>query len=71
MSNVSFSTKMDNVNAWFMDSGASIHMTWNKNCYGNFKEISNVGSIYLGDDCEHQIMGYGDIPMTLPIGSVR
>lgn len=37
----------------------------------NFKEIRNGGNIYLGDDCPYKIMGYGDIPVTLPNDSIR
>jgi hypothetical protein len=63
VSNVVLSAEMDDVNTWFVDSGASIHMTCNKDWYENFKEISNGGNIYLGDDRAHQIKGYGDIPV--------
>ena len=59
---------MDDFDAWFVDSGASIHMTCNKNWYANFKETQNGASIYLGDDRAHQIKGYRDIPMTLSNG---
>ena len=38
VSNVSLSTKTDDIDAWFVDSGASIHMTCNKNWYANLKE---------------------------------
>jgi len=71
MSNVAFSAETDDINAWFMDSGTSIHMTCNKDWHKNLKEISNGRNIYLGDDRAHQIMGYGDIPRTLPNGRVR
>jgi hypothetical protein len=46
-------------------------MTCNKNWYANFKETWNGASIYLGDDCAHQIKGYGDILVTLPNGIVH
>ena len=54
-----------------MDSGASVHMTCNKNWYANFKETQNGASIYLGDDDAHQIKGYGDILVTLSNGTVH
>jgi hypothetical protein len=37
----------------------------------NFKETNNGANIYLGDDHAYQIKGYGDIPVTLPNGTVR
>jgi hypothetical protein len=71
VSNAALSTKMDDSDAWFVDSGASVHRTCNKNWYANFKETQNGASIYLGDDRAHQIKGYGDIPVTLSNGTVR
>ena len=71
MSNTALSAETDDSDAWFVDSGASVHMTCNKNWYANFKETQNGASIYLGDNRAHQIKGYGDIPMTLPNGTVR
>jgi hypothetical protein len=46
-------------------------MNCNKNRYANFKETHNGASIYLVDDRAHQIKGYGDIPVTFPIGTVH
>jgi hypothetical protein len=37
-SNAALSAETDDFDAWFVDSGASIHMTCNKNRYANFKE---------------------------------
>jgi hypothetical protein len=71
MSNAALSAETDDSDARFVDSRASLHMTCNKNWYANFKETKNGASIYLGDDHTHQIKGYGDIPVTLPNGTVR
>jgi hypothetical protein len=71
VSNVALSTKIDDVDAWFLDFGASIHMTCNNNWYINFKETHNGDHIYLGDDHSYQIKGYGYIPVTLLNGTVR
>jgi hypothetical protein len=71
VSNIALSVEMDDIGAWFVDSGALVHMTCNNLWYSNFKETHNGVSIYLGDDRAHQIKGYGDIPMTFPNGTVR
>jgi hypothetical protein len=63
--------KLDDVDAWFVDSGASVHMTCNKKWYTNFKETQNGANIYLGDDRAHQIKGYKDILVTLSNGTVH
>jgi hypothetical protein len=70
VSNVSLSAKIDDIDAWFVDPRASVHMTCNKNWYANFKETHNGASIYLGDDRAHHIKGYGDIHVTLSNGIV-
>jgi hypothetical protein len=69
VSNVVLSAKTDDVDTWFFDSGASIHMTCNNNWYIYFKETHNGAHIFLGDDHSHQIKGYGYIPVTLLNGT--
>ena len=71
VSNVALSAETNNVDACFVDSGASIHMTCNKNWYINFKETHNGAHIYLGDDHSYQIKGCGDISVTLSNGTIR
>ena len=57
VSNAALSAKTDDSDAWFVDSGASVHMTCNKKWFTNFKEKHNGANIYLGDDRTHQIKG--------------
>jgi hypothetical protein len=71
VSNTALSAKIDDSDTLFVDYGALVHMTCNKNWYVNIKETHNGVSIYLEDDRAHQIEGYGDIPMTFPNGIVR
>jgi hypothetical protein len=71
VSNAALSVETDDIDAWFVDSGASIHMTCNMKWYANFKETQNGASIYLGDDRVHQIKGCRGIPVTLSNGIVR
>jgi hypothetical protein len=69
--NVALFAENDNVDAWFVEFGASIHMTYNKKWLTNFKETHHGGHIYLGGDHSYQIKGYGDILVTLSNGTVR
>jgi hypothetical protein len=71
ISYVALFAKIDDSNAWFVYSGASIHMSCNKNWFENYHETSNGANIYLGDDHSHQIRGYGDVSVTLPNGCVK
>jgi len=68
---VALSTETNEDGTWFMDSGASTHMTCNKHWYENFKETNNGYNIYLGDDRAYHIKGYGDIHVILPSGNIR
>jgi hypothetical protein len=71
VSNAAFSIETSDVDAWFVDYGASIHMTCTKNWYTHFKETHNGAHIYLGDHISYQVKRYGDIPVTLLNGTVR
>ena len=53
--NVVLAAETNDTNTWFVNSGASIHMTCNRSWYDNFKEVCNGANIYLGDDHPHQI----------------
>ncbi|XP_018300165.1 uncharacterized protein, partial [Mycetomoellerius zeteki] len=50
----------DRKNLWFLDSGASCHMTFNKNWFHEFVETSN-NFISLADQGLHEIKGKGTI----------
>jgi hypothetical protein len=60
ISDVALSTEIDDSNAWYVDSGVSIHMSCNKDWFENYHETNNGANIYLGDDRSHQVKGYGD-----------
>ena len=71
VSDATIFAETDEVETWFVDSGASTHMTCNKHWYENFKETNNGANIYLGDERAYQIKGYGDIIVILPNGIIR
>eukprot|EP00253_Pinus_taeda_P003693 PITA_03693 len=55
---------------WYVDSGASSHMTGNKEFFESLEEIINGSKIYLGDDNGYQIKGHGVISVKLPNGKI-
>eukprot|EP00253_Pinus_taeda_P018459 PITA_18459 len=55
---------------WYVDSGASSHMTGNKEIFDSLEEIINGSKIYLGDDNGYQIKGHGAISVKLPNGKI-
>ena len=68
VSNVSLSTKIDDDNTWFIDFGASIHMSCKRDWFDTYHEVNNGAHIYLGDNRSHEIKGYGDISVAMPNG---
>eukprot|EP00253_Pinus_taeda_P022914 PITA_22914 len=55
---------------WYVDSGASSHMTGNKEFFDSLEEVINGSKIYLGDDNGYQIKGHGVISVKLPNGKI-
>lgn len=68
---VALSTEIDDPNTWFVDSRASMHMSYNKHWFENFHETNIGTNIYRGDDRAHEIKGHGDVPVKLPNGCVN
>lgn len=52
---------------WILDSGASFHATSNREYFLNY-EKGNFGKVYLGDDEPCDIIGRGDVQISMPDG---
>ena len=57
--------------AWFIDSGASAHMSCNKNWFDEYHDNTDGTHIYLGDNRSHKVQGYGIICVNLPNGQMK
>eukprot|EP00253_Pinus_taeda_P029974 PITA_29974 len=55
---------------WYVDSGASSHMTGKKEFFDSLEESTYRSKIYLGDDSGYEIKGYGVIPVKLSNGKI-
>lgn len=55
----------DSVESWLVDSGASRHMTGNKNVLANFKQVQFSSQVELGDDASYEIKGIGSASFQL------
>lgn len=60
----------DEDDIWYVDSGASSHMTGKKEFFDSLEESTYGSKIYLGDDSGYEIKGYGVIPVKLPNGKI-
>ena len=61
---------------WLIDSGASSHMTWEKNILTGYKEFERVQKVSVGDGRTRDAVGVGDVHINMqfkvsqPKGSV-
>ena len=53
---------------WFIDSGASQHMTGQRLWFSRFENLHGSGNVFLGDERELPIKGKGSIPFDFPHG---
>ena len=71
ISEAALSVETDDQNAWFIDSGASAHMSCVKAWFDEYHESMNATHIYLRDNRSHKIQGYGVICVNLPNGQKK
>jgi len=57
ISKVALFVESDDESAWFIDLGASTHMSCNKEWFDEYHESTNDTHIYLGDNRSHKIQG--------------
>ena len=65
------SAETDDENAWFIDPGASAHMSYNRDWYDEYYEKYDGTHIYLGDNRSHKVLGYGVISVNQPDGKFK
>ena len=65
------SAKTDDENAWFIDYGASTHMSCNKKWSGEYHDNTDGTHIYLADNRSHKVQGYGVICVNFPNGQMK
>ena len=52
--------------AWYLDTGATHHMTYDKTLLAEFKELPTPLEVHLGDDSIREAKGFGTITFNLP-----
>ena len=62
---------MLNENSWIVDSGASSHMTWDRDMYCEYRELSTPQPVKLGDGRKVNAMGKGTIKLKVMSSSDR
>ena len=57
-------------NAWLIDSGASFHMTPNRNWLSKYENFDG-GKVYLGDNSTLDIVAHGNTRVKFSNGRIR
>jgi hypothetical protein len=63
------STNVDNV--WYVDSGASNHMTYHGEWFKDVKNLEKPGYVETGDDTAHPIAHIGNVPLAMRDGKIK
>jgi hypothetical protein len=63
------STNADNV--WYVDSGASNHMTYHGEWFRDVKNLEKPGYVETGDDTAHPITHIGNEPLAMQDGKIK
>ena len=56
---------------WYVDSGASNHMTSHGEWFKVMKDPKKPGYVETGDDTTHPIAHVGDVPLSMQDGKVK
>ena len=58
-------------NVWYVDSGASNHMTSHGEWFKDMQKMENAGYVETGDDTTHPIAHTGNVPLSMTDGKVK
>ena len=58
-------------NVWYVDSGASNHMTGHGEWFKEMQTLEKLGYVETGDDTTHAIVHTGNVPLTMQDGKVK
>ena len=56
---------------WYVDSGASNHMTYHRNWFTEVKEPGKPWYVETGDDTMHPIEHVGNVPLSMEDGKEK
>ncbi len=58
-------------NVWYVDLGASNHMTYHGEWFKDVKNLENPGYVQTGDDTTHPIVHIGNVPLAMQDGKIK
>jgi len=60
-----------NNNVWYVDSGASNHMTSHGEWFKDIKDLKTSGFVETGDDITHPITQFDKVPLSMQDGQTK
>jgi hypothetical protein len=70
MANLMIGGVSDN-NVWYVDSGASNHMTNHGEWFRDTKDLKTLGFVEIDDDTAHTITQIGKVPLSMQNGQIK
>jgi hypothetical protein len=58
-------------NVWYVDSGASNHMTSHGEWFKGTRDLKTLGFVETGDDTTHPITQIGKVPLSMQDGQTK
>jgi hypothetical protein len=62
---------VSNNNVWYVDSGASNHITSHGEWFRDTKDLKTPGFVETGDDTTHPITQIGKVPLSMQDGQIK
>jgi hypothetical protein len=56
---------VSNNNVWYVDFGASNHMTSHEKWFRDTRDLKTLGFVEIGDDITHPITQIGKVPLSM------
>jgi len=64
-------TNSDYDSTWYIDTGATQHMAYDRNIFTSYKSWDKGNVVFLGDNFSHDICGEGEVKITLKNGEEK
>jgi hypothetical protein len=65
------SVKVDKDSTWYVNIGATQHMSFDKKSFISYEEWNKGHVVYLGDNSTQSIHGQGEVTIKLNNGDIR
>ena len=71
MTHVMSTNMQESADDWYIDSGASNHMTAHAEWFTTLEPVKALSYVFTGDDSQHEITHMGNVPVQLSAGDIK